>query len=40
MVCAVVSVMAEKDSGRAIDVEAEIKDVDWVHSYNMLVGVK
>jgi len=28
MPCAVVSVLAEKDSGRAIDVEAEIKDVD------------
>jgi len=28
MPCAVVSVLADEDSGRAIDVEAEIKDVD------------
>jgi len=28
MPCGVVCVLAEKDSGRAIDVEAEIKDVD------------
>jgi len=28
MPCAIVSVLAEKDSGKAIDVEAEINDVD------------
>jgi len=28
--CARVSFMADKDSGRAIDVDAEIKDADWV----------
>ena len=28
--CVIVYVIAEKDSSRAIDVEAEIKDADWV----------
>jgi len=28
MMCARVSFMADKDSGRAIDVDAEIKDAD------------
>jgi hypothetical protein len=30
MLCALVSFIADNDSGKAIDVEAEIKDADWV----------